>query len=154
MENPKRLGIVSRMEPYEDMTASYLTEAVGNVVSMKEVRQKYRNIDSMCFEWEIAQNQIKYISFAEQVEDDGENGSEITMAFTERYYELYDTFVIEESKQQCFVVESPVRKADNYWVYSVRLMGGDREARLVTDACYKGAKTRWLGNVIKITVTL
>ena len=29
---------------------------------------------------------------AEAAEGDGTNGSEITMAFTERYYEPYDTF--------------------------------------------------------------
>lgn len=30
--NEKRLGIVSRMQPFEKMTASYLTEAIGNIM--------------------------------------------------------------------------------------------------------------------------
>lgn len=51
---PERLGIVSRMEPYENMTASYLTEAMGNVVRNKEkAGSKYQPINSLEFTWEI-----------------------------------------------------------------------------------------------------
>ena len=147
-EKPARLGIVSRMQPYEDMTASYLTEAMGNVVRNQEKGgSKYQKLDALLFEWEIEQNHIKFIPFAEVPVGDGSNGTEITMVFPERYYEAEDTFMIQDSKQVCFVMEAPMRKADNYWVYQVRLMGGDREATLDTTACYKGAKTRWLGNL-------
>ena len=48
-------------------------------------------------------------------------------------------------------MEAPTRKSDNYWVYQVRLMGGDREATLDLSACYPGAKTRWIGEP---TITL
>lgn len=147
-EKPQRLGIVSRMQPYEDMTASYLCEAMGNIVRNSEKGgSKYQKLDALCFEWEIEQNHIKYIPFAEQVTGTGINGTEITMVFPERYYEAEDTFIIEESKQMCYILEAPIRKADNYWCYQVRLMGGDREATLDTSACYKGAKTRWIGNI-------
>lgn len=147
-EKPARLGIVSRMQPYEDMTASYLTEAMGNVVRNQEKGgSKYQKLDALLFEWEIEQTHIKFIPFAEVPVGDGSNGTEITMVFPERYYEAEDTFMIQDSKQVCFVMEAPMRKADNYWVYQVRLMGGDREATLDTTACYKGAKTRWLGNL-------
>lgn len=93
----------------------------------------------------MEQNFIKYVTFAAPVTQDGMNGSEITMAFTERYYEPEDTFIINDSKQVCFVVEGPIRKSDNFWEYQVRLMGGDREAVLDTTACFSGAKTRWIG---------
>ena len=88
------------MEPYEDMTMSYLTEGFGNVMRNKEkLGNKYQKLDSFSFEWEIEQNFIKYIYFGDVAEGDGENGSEIKMVFTERYYEPYDTFQVEESKQ-------------------------------------------------------
>ena len=147
-EKPARLGIVARMQPYEDMTASYLTESIGNIVRNKEKSgNKYQKLDALVFEWEIEQNHIEYIPFVETPSGDGSNGSEITMVFPRRYYEAEDTFMIQESKQMCFVMEAPTRKSDNYWVYQVRLMGGDREATLDLSACYPRAKTRWIGNV-------
>ena len=146
--NPARLGIVSRMKPFEKMTASYLTEAVGNVVTNSGKREnKYTPINSFMFEWEVEQNFIKYVPFVEAPTGDGVNGSEIRMVFPEKYYEVDDTFVIEESKQMCIVMDSPIRKADNYWEYSVKLMAGDLSAQLDTSACYAGARTRWIGNV-------
>ena len=77
----------------------------------------------------------------------GTNGSEIEMSFTERYYEPYDTFEICDTKQQFFVMEAPIRKADNFWVYSVRVLTNDREEELVEGSAYAGAKTRWIGNI-------
>ena len=50
-EKPERLGIVSRMQPFEKMTASYLTEAVGNVVTNGTAKaNKYQPLDSFSFE--------------------------------------------------------------------------------------------------------
>lgn len=147
-EKPERLGIVSRMQPFEKMTASYLTEAVGNVVTNGTAKaNKYQPLDSFSFEWEIEQNQIKYIPFVETPQGDGLNGTEIRMVFPERYYEVDDTFIIEDSKQMCIVVAAPINKASNYWEYSVKLMSGSFTATLDTSACYPGARTRWIGNV-------
>lgn len=147
-EKPERLGIVSRMQPFEKMTASYLTEAVGNVVTNGTAKaNKYQPLDSFSFEWEIEQNQIKYVPFVETPQGDGLNGTEIRMVFPERYYEVDDTFIIEDSKQMCIVVAAPINKASNYWEYSVKLMSGSFTATLDTSACYPGARTRWIGNV-------
>lgn len=127
---------------------SYLTEAFGNVVRNKEkVGNKFQKIDSFSYTWEIEQNEVKYVYFADSAVGDGENGSEITMAFTERYYEPYDTFQVEDSKQQFFVIEAPIRKADNYWCYQVRVLSNDREEELVEGSVYAGGKTRWIGNI-------
>lgn len=144
--SPKRLGILSRMEPYNQMTASYLTEGFGNVVTNKEsAGSKYQKIDALSFSWEIEQNNIEYITFVEDVVDNGFNGTEITMVFDRKYYGIDDTFMIEGSKQMCFVLDEPVRKADRYWAYQVRLVDSDRQATLATQYCYKGARTRWIG---------
>ena len=46
---PNRMGIVSKM--YEDLTASYLTEALRNIVYMDAQKtEKFRPIDAMMFE--------------------------------------------------------------------------------------------------------
>lgn len=145
-DRPERLGIVSKM--YENMTASYLTEGLGNIMYNKENKgSKFQKINSLQFEWEIDVNFIKRIPFAAVPQGDGSNGSEITMAFRERYYELYDTFMIDDSKQMCIVIEGPIRKSDDYWEYNVRLMDSDYSATLNLDACQIGSTTRWIGNV-------
>ena len=77
------------------------------------------------FEWEVSTNDIKRIEFADVPVEDGANGSEITMAFKERYYEKYDIFQIDATGQQCFVVARPVRVSDNYWKVIVRLVDND-----------------------------
>lgn len=148
-ERPERLGIVSRMEPYEKMTASYLTEGMGNIMKNGEKSgSKYQKINSLMFEWEVEQNHIEYIPFACDVTCDGENGMEIPMAFSRRYYEVDETFIIEGSKQMCIVIDGPIRKADDFWEYTVRLMDADiRNGRLDLDSCKMGMLTRWIGNV-------
>lgn len=89
---------------------------------------------------------IKRIEFAAIPEGNGCNGTEITMPFRERYYAKYDTFKIEKSGQQCFVVAGPVRKADNYWEYTVRLVDNRYDVELDVSACQPGDKTRWISN--------
>jgi len=68
------------------------------------------------------------------------------MAFKERYYEKYDTFRIEGSRQMCFVKTAPVRKADNYWEVVVQLIDADYSSILDTTATNPGQQTRFLTN--------
>ena len=111
---PHMLGVVSRMNT--DLSADFLTRSLANIYYNDERKaNKFQSIDSMYWEWEIEDNYIKRIPFAEDVVDNGANGTEITMKFTERYFEKYDIFKIDESRQQCIVVSRPIRKADNCW---------------------------------------
>lgn len=93
-------------------------------------------------------NYIKRVEFAEVPATDGADGEEIVMAFKERYYEKYDIFKIEESGQQCQVVSRPIRKADNYWEVTVRLIDNDYSSVLDRSACQVGSTTRWIGNAV------
>lgn len=143
--HPHNLGVVSRM--YTDLTAPLLTEALGNIFYREAGKKpQYQNADVMMFQWTIENNQIKRIPFAAEPEGNGAGGADIIMAFTERWYDLYDTFKIEESGQQCFVASHPRRKADNYWEYTVRLVANNFDATLVTEACKPGMTTRWISN--------
>lgn len=111
MTRPYKLGVVSRL--YPELTASYLTESLRNIFYQgRKSGNKYQSIDSLYFEWETDVNYIKRIEFAAVPEGDGSDGTEITMAFKERYYEKYDIFKIEATRQQCIVVSRPIRKAD------------------------------------------
>lgn len=141
---PHRLGIVSRM--YPDLTASYLTESLMNIMVNQPSANKFQSIDALVFEWELEADYIKRVEFAAVPEGTGANGSEIVMAFKERYYEKYDTFRIEQSKQLCIVLHAPIRKHDAYWEVIVRLVDNDFQSVLDVTACQPGKTTRFITN--------
>lgn len=141
---PHRLGIVSKM--YPDLTASYLTEALMNIYTNQKSVSKFQSIDAFVFEWEIDVDFIKRVEFAAAPDGDGANGSDIIMAFKERYYEKYDTFRIEGSRQMCIVKQGPFRKSDNYWEVVVQLIDNDYQSVLDTSATQPGMTTRFLTN--------
>lgn len=144
-QNPHRLGVVSKM--FDDLTASFLTDSLMNIYyNDSKKSNKFQSIDSNFFEWEVSTNFIKRIAFADDVQETGVNGSEITMAFTERYYEKYDIFKIDDTRQQCMVVSRPVRKADNYWEVQVRLIDNSYDAELDLAGCKRGMTTRFQSN--------
>ena len=157
MTRPTRLGVVSRM--YPELTATFLTESLRNIFYMDNKQQKYRSIDSLWeyvvrlidslyFDFDIEVNFIKRIEFAAVPTDTGENGSEIVMYFKERYYEKYDIFKIDKTRQQCMVVERPVRKADDLWEYVVRLIDNDYSSLLDISGCQVGDTTRFQSNAM------
>lgn len=86
-------------------------------------------------------NNIKKIEFAEVPTETGENGTEITMAFKENYYQKYDIFRIDKTKQQCQVVSRPIRKRDDYYEVQVRLIDNGYDTILDTDGCQVGDLT-------------
>ena len=84
---PTRVGVVSRL--YPELTASYLTESLRNIFYMdSKSNNKYRNIDSMYFEWEVETNYIKRVELAATPEGDGCNGTSIFFAMKENYYQI------------------------------------------------------------------
>lgn len=143
-KGPHRLGILSRM--YPDLTATYLTESLMNIYVNQESASKFQSIDAFAFEWEIDVDFIKRVEFAAQPEGDGAGGTDIKMAFKERYYEKYDTFRIEGSRQTCIVLHAPRRVSDAYWEVIVRLIDTNNQTILDADACHVGATTRFLTN--------
>lgn len=143
---PARLGVMSRLYPY--LTASFLTESLKNVFYKDTTSQKYQSIDSLYFEWEVEVNFIKRIPFAAVPTELGENGSEIRMAFTQRYYEKYDIFKIDKTRQLLQVVQRPVRMSDDYWEYTVRLIDSDYSSILDLSGCQVGDTTRFISNAM------
>lgn len=144
---PTKLGVVTRL--YPELTASYLTESLRNIFYQDaKSGNRYQSIDAMYFEWEVETNYIKRVEFADVPTETGENGSEIVMAFKERYYEKYDIFKIDKTMQQCIVVSRPVRKADNYWEVVVRIIDNDYSSVLDLSGCQIGDTTRFQSNAM------
>ena len=140
---PARFGIVARMFP--ENTIEYITEALGNVFYKDYKKSKVQSINSMSFEWEIETSEIKRLAIVDTPVGNGYNGSEITMAFGEHYYNMNDTFQVDDARQQFFVTSGPIRKADDYWEYQVRIVDASYDT-LLDDAVTRGATTRWIGN--------
>lgn len=136
---PHRLGVVARM--YTDNTLSFITDGLRNIFYKDEKQDQFQLSSSLLFEWNVETNNIKKVEFAEVPTETGENGSEITMAFKENYYQKYDIFRIDKTKQQCQVMSRPIRKRDYYWEVQVRLVDNNYDTILDTDGCQVGDTT-------------
>lgn len=138
---PHRMGVIARM--YPNNTLNFLTDGLRNIFYNDEKASKYQLSDSLVFEWQIENSQIKHVEFAAVPTEDGENGNEITMAFKENYYQKFDIFRIDKTKQQCQVLSRPVRRNDNYWEVTVRLIDNNYDTTLDVDGCQVGDTTTW-----------
>lgn len=143
---PERLGVMAKLYPY--LTATFLTDTLRNVFYKDQRAQKYSSIDSLYFEWEVEVEFIKRIPFVAVPATQGENGSEIIMAFDQRYYEKYDTFKIDKTRQLLQVVQRPERVNDKYWNYVVRLVDSDYNTLLDLSGCQIGDTTRFISNAM------
>jgi hypothetical protein len=122
---------------------SFITESVFNIYAKDLSKSKrFESIEALAFDWDVDTNYIKYVEFAAVPTATGA-GEEITFAFKERYYEKYDIFMIMQSRQQVIVTHRPIRKADNYWEVTGRLIDNDYSSILDTDACQIGDLTRF-----------
>ncbi|MGV8961784.1 MAG: hypothetical protein ACOH2V_00115 [Candidatus Saccharimonadaceae bacterium] len=143
---PKMMGVMARMNTHN--TATFLTEALMNIYYNSKTANKFQPINSLVIEWEIDVEFIKRIEFAAAPVGDGASGSDILMYFKERYYERFDTFKIDGSRQQAIVKVTPERKADNFWEYTVQLIDADYSSILDSASCQLGMTTRFLANIM------
>jgi len=98
--------------------------------------------------WNVEVDFIKRVEFAAAPSSNGAGGNEITMYFKERYLERYDTFIIDESRQQCIVKAVPQRKYDDFWEYVVQIVDSDFSSILDLEACQPGMTVRFLSNIV------
>lgn len=140
LERPERLGIVSQL--YKQYTATALTEALMNVYAVDKKPNKFQPLNSFMVEWEIEVNFVKRIPIL-AVEGEGK-GAEVIFHFPEKYYEQYDCFVIEETRQQCMVMIAPIRRSDACYEYVCRLVDNDYSETI--DQSVVGTDTRFITN--------
>ena len=143
---PKMMGVMARMNTHN--TATFLTEALSNIYYNSKKVNKFQPINSLMIEWEIDVDFVKRVEFAAVPSGTGEKGADITFYFKERYYEKFDTFKIDASRQQCIVKATPQRKADNFWEYTGQLIDADYSSILDSTACQVGMTTRFLANIM------
>lgn len=142
MNHPQRLGIVAKMK--NENTLTFLTEGIKNVIYRDEKpSDKYSSIDARSFEWGIEVDYLKRIEFVE-VPVVAAPGEEITMMFNEGYFQKDEVFVIEKTRQQCIVVERPIRISDRCWKHVVRLLDNDYSTVLDDSGCQIGDTCRYL----------
>lgn len=146
-DRPTRMGIVANL--YPQYTASHMTEALMNVwYGDKDVKKGYKSIDSFTVEWDIKVNRIHKVKITSST-GDGYNKSDVMFYMPENYYQKFDVFMVEETRQQFRVVNRPQRVADNSWLviaqvhdglYDSRVSGGDNQNNLA------GYMTRFVTN--------
>lgn len=84
-EKPNRLGVVARY--YTDNTLSFITDGLRNVYLKDKKPSSFQLSNSLLIEYIVETNNIKKIEFAAVPTELGENGSDITFYFKERYLE-------------------------------------------------------------------
>lgn len=109
MSKPARLGIVSQL--YDQYTASHLTEALLNTYSLEKQKKTFQSIDSFVVEWDVKVNRIKRVPIL-SCDGTGENAGDVIFHFPENYYQKYDTFIVERSRQLFIVMNRPQRISD------------------------------------------
>ena len=146
-DKPKNLGLLSRL--YPQCTATYYTEALGNIFyNSSKKANRFQSIDSYMIEWQLDVNEIKRIPLAAVPEGDGADGTEITFYFPQRYYEKYDIFKIEDTRQQFIVVSHPIKKANNLWVIQARIVSEDYNTMIDMAGAYQGSLTVFQSNAV------
>ena len=146
-DKPKNLGLLSRM--YPQCTSTYYTEALGNIFyNNAKKANKFQSIDSYMIEWQLDVNEIKRVPLAAMPEGDGADGTEITFYFPYRYYEKYDIFKVEDTRQQFIVISHPVKKGSNLWMVSARLVSEDYNTLLDLSGTHAGSLTVFQSNAV------
>lgn len=121
--HPARLGIVSTL--YDQYTATHLTEALMNTYTLERGKKGFQSINSFLIEWDIAVKKIKRIPIVAAPEGTGVNASDVKFYFNENYYNKYDTFVVERTRQQFIVTNRPQRLRDNCWLVIAQILDND-----------------------------
>ena len=137
------MGIVANL--YKQYSITAMTEAIFNIYAPSKSKDRFNSLNSFMVEWEISTNFIKRIPIL-AIEGDGSNGSEIIFHFPERYYEMYDVFTIEETRQQCMVMAVPIRRSDACTECVCRLVDSDYKERIANPDMLIGTDTRFLTN--------
>lgn len=141
--NPARLGIVSSL--YDEYTATRLTESLMNTYT-KDLAKKnqFTRIDSFLVEWDLNINRIKRVYMTAVPEGDGAMGSDVIFHFGENYYQKYDIFIVEKTRQQFMVMNRPQRISDKDFVVIAKIWDSNYESVVDTSGAFVGSATRFI----------
>ena len=141
-QKPERLGIISSL--YDQYTATYLTEALMNSFAGSNKPAGFTSIPSFVVEWSIKVSKIKRLRMLAAPEGDGKYAGDVKFYFDENYYQKYDTFIIERTRQQFIVLNRPQRLRDKCWLIIAKILDDDYDSVVLGGAA--GDTTRWISN--------
>ena len=145
--NPARLGIVANV--YDGYTASALTEAVQNVYGLdfNAAKGPFQRMNSFMVEWDLKVDKIKRVRII-SVSGEGANAGDVIFHFAENYYQKYDTFVVEDTRQQFMVMNRPQRLRDNDFLLVCKILDDSYESTVLGNANngLAGKTTRFVTN--------
>ena len=139
---PARLGLVSTM--YDQYTITHLTEALQNIYTKGKPKDAFKSVDSFVVEWNIEVKRIKRVPIL-RVEGDGCNGSDILFYFPEKYYQKFDTFIIEKTRDLIIVMNRPQRLRDSEFLVIGKINDSDYTSA-IDQAAITGTMTRFVTN--------
>ena len=145
MANPARLGIVSTL--YDQYTATHLTEALMNTYTMEKGKKGFQSVNSFLIEWDLQSKKIKRVPLIAAPEGSGLNAGDVKFYFPENYYQKYDTFVVERTRQQFIVLNRPQRLRDNCWLVIAKILDNDYDS-VVDPTTAAGFQTRFVTNYV------
>ena len=111
--------------------------------SEKVAKNSWQRLNEFAYEWELEVNRIKRVPIL-SVEGNGANVSDIIFRFPENYYQKYDTFIIEKTRQLVMVMNRPQRIADNCFIVIGKLVSDDYSEALANVVA--GDLTRFVTN--------
>ena len=78
---------------------------------------------------------------------EGRNAGDVIFHFPENYYQKYDTFVVEETRQQFMVMNRPQRLRDNDFLLVCKILDDNYESEVIGgSANLAGKTTRFVTN--------
>jgi len=143
----KKFGVYASMRP--DLSLTAITDALGNVYEKSSSKKDgFTPINSMAFEWEIDSNYIEKVYFTDPATITGGNGANqevFTVYLNQKYYNMNDTFALD-NRQLLFVVAPPKMVVADKWAFKVRLVADSLSTTVVPAYLAGGMGTIYRSN--------
>ena len=107
-------------------------------------KNQFTRIDSFLVEWDLNINRIKRVYMTAVPEGDGAMGSDVIFHFGENYYQKYDIFIVEKTRQQFMVMNRPQRISDKDFVVIAKIWDSNYESVVDTSGAFVGSATRFI----------
>ena len=116
-----------------------------NTYTMEKGKKGFQSINSFLIEWDLQAKKIKRVPLIAAPEGSGVNAGDVKFYFPENYYQKYDTFVVERTRQQFIVLNRPQRLRDNCWLVIAKILDNDYDS-VVDPTTAAGFQTRFVTN--------
>ena len=144
---PARFGIVASL--YDQYTTSALTDALMNVYTQdKNSKNQFQKLNTFMVEWDIKVEKVKRVTIINvDGSSDGRNGTDVLIHMPENYYQKFDTFIVEDTRQQFMVMNRPQRLRDNDFLLICKILDDNYDVGVIGGVdSLVGKSTRFVTN--------